>query len=151
MNDFTKYKIKKFLVGVLNTIILLPFIPGRILYAKNETFKNWIDKRERQRYNKQEYKRQIRKIAYYINENEDNSCHVFFGYDHEMSIPVDINFSPDSVLLDDFFWIRKNNLTVEEHTLESYCNTYLPERKYIDSYYSFSSQKDRTVLILRKP
>lgn len=151
MNDFTKYKVKNFLVDMLSKIILIPFIPGRILYAKNETFKNWIDTRERKRYKKRAYKREIKRIAYYINENEDSSCSVFFGYDHDMDIPTDINFSPDSVLLEDFFWIKKNNLIVEKHTLESYCNTYFADKDLINSYYSFSSQKERTVLILRKP
>lgn len=151
MNDFTKYKAKKFLMDILGKIILIPFIPGRILYAKNGAFKNWIDKRERQGYKKRAYKREIKRIAYWINENEDNSCSVFFGYDHDMDIPTDTNCSPDSVLLEDFFWIKKNKLIVEEHTLESYCNTYFADKNLINLYYSFSSQKDRTVLILKKP
>lgn len=151
MNDLTKYKVKKFLADILGKIILIPFMPGRILYAKNDTFKNWIDKKECQGYKKRAYKREIKRIAYYINENEDNSCSVFFGYDWDMNIPTDITFPPDSMLLEDFFWIKKNNLIVEKHTLESYCNTYFANEKFINHYYAFSSQKENIVLILRKP
>lgn len=151
MNDLSKYKVKKFLTDAFDKIILIPFLPLRILYAKNETFKNWIDKRERRQYKKRDYKRAIKSIAYYINENEDNSCSVFFGYDRDRNIPTDIHLPPDSVLLEDFFWTKKNNLIVEKHTLESYCNTYFANEKFINRYYTFSSQKDKTVLILRKP
>lgn len=151
MNDLTKYKVKHFLADMLDKIILIPFTPGRILYSKNETFRNWIEERNRKSYKKRAYKREIRQIAFYINRNEDNSCFVFFGYDHDMDIPTDITFYPTSVLLENDFWIKKNKLTVERHTLESYCDTYFKERDYINRYYNFSSQKERTVLILRKP
>lgn len=151
MNDLTRYKVKNFLVNMLNKIILIPFMPAKILYAKNGTFKNWVDKKNHQSYKKQAYKREISEIAFYINQNEDNSCSVFFGYDYDRNIPTDIIFRPTSVLLENNSWIKKNKLTVEWHTLESYCDTYFKDQDLINRYYVFSSKKESTVLIIRKP
>jgi hypothetical protein len=151
MNDLTRYKVEKFLMGMLKKIILIPFIPIQILYTKNETFKNWLDKKERRRYKKQTYKKEIKQIAYYLNRNEDKSCSVFFGYNPDSNIPTDVTFYPNSVLLENDSWIKRNKLTVEKYTLESYCNTYFADENLINLYHTFASQKERTVLILRKP
>lgn len=151
MNDLTRYKVEKLLVGMFKKIILMPFMPIQILYTKNETFKNWLDKRERRRYKKQTYKKEIKQVAYYLNRNEDKSCSVFFGYNSDSYIPTDVTFSLKSPLLENDSWIKRNKLTVEKHTLESYCNTYFADENLINLYRTFSSQKERTVLILRKP
>lgn len=151
MNDLTRYKVEKFLVGMLKKIILMPFMPIQILYTKNKTFKNWLDKKERKRYKKQTYKKEIKQVAYYLNRNKDKSCSVFFGYNSDSNIPTDVTFSLKSPLLENDSWIKRNKLTVEKHTLESYCNTYFADENLINLYHTFSSQKERTVLILRKP
>ena len=151
MNDLTIYKIKQLLEGIFTKVISVSVFPFRILYNNNKIFHQWIEKRKIEKREKKEYKNAIQEIAYYLKNNEDHTCIIFFGFQHKAFYPVDSIMHPNHILLKDDFWIKKNKLKVEKHTLESYCNIYYKEEDLINKFYGFSSQKDRTVLIIKKP
>lgn len=148
MNDYRKYKFKKWLENAVDKFFDFVFYIPRKLYKDSKKFREWIDNGQSKSYNKREMKRVLSKVFYDIERYGE--CKILLFTDLDMDKPWDRNGWDYRILAESDDWAVKNKLDVEKLSFAEYIDKYYKE--YSDKLrdYRWKNCKDERVLIVRR-
>jgi len=146
MNDYTKYKLRKQLISFTEKLFDIIFFLPRKLYKENEKFKNFIQGNSDKSYQKQIFKKCMRRIFYDLDTNENGECVVYCSTDFDNEFDFDREGYDYRILLDDEKWAVKNKLTVERYSLYNYIEKFYKERLYMIADW----RKEEFVLVIKR-
>ena len=127
MNDYNKYKLKKFAEQLFEKAIDFIFYPLRKLYKENEKFKNWIDDSQNRRSKNQRIKKCLSNIFYDLDRNSNKQCVVFTFTDYDREYDWDREGWDYKYLIEFDEWIDKNKLVVDKYSFRDYVEKFEPK------------------------
>lgn len=148
MNDYNKYKFKKWLDKSLDKIFAFVFYFPRKYYKENANFKKWIDNSGNKSYNKKEINRLSSKV--FRDLDLYDHCKILLFTDYDREIPSHRDGSEYLRLLKSDKWIAKNKLEIEKLSFYNYIGKYYPD--YLDRFknYRWKGMDDYETIIIRR-